>query len=96
MATEIIQVEVAYALPEQQWVLVVDLTQPATVAYALDAVAGLEPFAGLDLGTMPVGVFGEVVERSQQLQALDRVELYRSLHQDPKTARRLRAQRAGS
>lgn len=88
---EMLEVEVAYALPEQQWLLLLSLSPGATVADALNAVAEQEPFSGLDLEQMPVGVFGEVAVRSQVLQAFDRVELYRPLHQDPKAARRLRA-----
>ncbi len=71
--------------------MLLSLPPGATVADALDAVADREPFSGLDLDQVPVGVFGEVAVRSQALQAFDRVELYRPLHQDPKAARRLRA-----
>lgn len=87
-------IEVVYALPEQQWVHAIDLPANATVADALAAVAELEPFAQLDLDAATVGVYGEVVERTKQLEAYDRVEIYRGLHQDPKTARRLRAKQS--
>lgn len=90
----LLEVEVAYAEPEQQWVVPLSLPEGATVAEALVAVALLEPFSRLALEQMAVGVFGEVVAHSQVLQAFDRVELYRPLHQDPKAARRLRAAQA--
>lgn len=87
----LLDIEVAYAEPEQQWVVPLSLPEGATVADALAEVMQLEPFSRLELDQMAVGVFGEVVASSQLLQAFDRVELYRPLHQDPKAARRLRA-----
>ncbi len=88
----LLDVEVAYAEPAQQWVVPLSLPEGATVADALAEVAQREPFSRLELSQMAVGVFGEVVAPSQVLQAFDRVELYRPLHQDPKAARRLRAE----
>jgi len=85
------QIEVAYAEPQQQWVQLVELPEGATVAQALAAVATQDPFERLDLAQMPVGVFGEEVQREHPLQPFDRVELYRSLRLDPKEARRQRA-----
>lgn len=90
----LLEVEVAYAEPEQQWVVPLTLPEGATVADALAEVVALEPFSKLELDQLAVGVFGEVVAPSQVLQAFDRVEVYRPLHQDPKTARRLRAAQA--
>lgn len=90
----LLEVEVAYAEPAQQWVVPLSLPEGATVADALAGVTQLEPFSRLELDQMAVGVFGEVVAHSQVLQAFDRVELYRPLHQDPKAARRLRAAQA--
>ncbi len=87
------EIEVAYATPAQQWVIVLQMEPPATVSDALAAVSQQQPFANLNLADMAVGVFGEVVQRDQVLQPYDRVELYRPLHQDPKAARRARAQR---
>ncbi len=94
-----IQVTVAYALPEAQFDVPLELPLGATVADALAAVADQAPFAELDLRTCPVGVFAEPVEdRSRALTPGDRVEIYRELLLDPMAARRERAaaQRAGS
>ena len=85
------EVEVAYALPQQQWVQVLDLPQGSRVVDALAAVATLEPFARLDLAQMPVGIFGELVEPDRLLAPFDRIELYRPLLVSPKEARRQRA-----
>lgn len=85
------KVEIAYALPERQYVVSVSLPAGATVADALRAVAGQTPFDALDLDSLPVGIFGDRVERSHRLEDRDRVEVYRPLAVDPREARRRRA-----
>jgi len=86
-----IQVEVVYALRSRQYLERLELPAGATVADALQAVAGRPPFDALDLDAMPVGVFGDRVERDRVLTNGDRVELYRPLEIDPREARRRRA-----
>lgn len=88
---ERIDVEVVYALPEQQYVHSLTLPAGATVADALDAVRGRPPFDALALEQMPAGIFGDRVERGRCLQTGDRVEVYRELVIDPREARRRRA-----
>lgn len=85
-----LHVRVVYALPELQVSVAVALPEGACVVDALAAVATREPFAGLDLASVPVGVFGEQVSRSTPLRDGDRVELYRPLLIDPRDARRRR------
>lgn len=87
-----IPVSVAYALPEQQWVVELTLPEPARVSDALAAVAAQAPFDQLALEQIPLGVWGVPATRSQRLKAHDRLELYRPLEVDPKTARVQRAQ----
>jgi putative ubiquitin-RnfH superfamily antitoxin RatB of RatAB toxin-antitoxin module len=70
------------------------LAQGSTVDDVLTLAAADADFAPLDMAHTAVGVFGRVVQRNQRLQEGDRVELYRPLAEDPKTARRRRA-RAG-
>lgn len=86
-----VDVEVVYALPAQQYVECLTLPAGATVADALDAVRGRPPFAALALEQMPVGIFGDRVERGRSLQTGDRLEVYRQLVIDPREARRRRA-----
>jgi putative ubiquitin-RnfH superfamily antitoxin RatB of RatAB toxin-antitoxin module len=88
-----VKIEVAWALADKQTVAEVELQAPATVADALAAVRhrGLPLDADFDFEGA-VGVFGELVEPSRQLREGDRVELYRPLQVDPKTARRRRAE----
>lgn len=88
-------VELVYALPERQHRVHLELESGARVEDALAAVARIAPFSELDLETMPVGIFGRMVQRSDQLQPEDRLELYRPLLMDPREARRRRAAGAG-
>ncbi len=84
-------VSVAYALPDRQWVVEIELASGATVADALAQVADGEPFVDLDLAALTVGVYGEPAARQQPLRPHDRIEIYRPLLVDPKSARRQRA-----
>ncbi len=88
---ERIDVQVVYALADRQHAVAVELPAGATVADALAAVAAIPPFDGLDLETVPVGIFGDRVGREQRLEPHDRVEIYRPLLLDPREARRRRA-----
>jgi hypothetical protein len=87
-----IEVEVVYALARRQHLVPVVLPAGATVADALRAVAARPPFDQLDLDTVPVGIFGDRVNRDRRLEPRDRVEIYRPLAIDPRQARRQRAQ----
>ena len=88
------RVEVAYALPDTQYVIELTLADGATVADALRKSKPQPGFVGLDLEQMRVGIYGSVVpDRNQRLEEGDRVEVYRPLTVDPMTARRLRANR---
>jgi len=86
-----VNIEVVYALPDAQFCVSLDLDAGAVVEDALNAVASARGFCGVDLSVAPVGIYGRVVEREQTLAEGDRVEIYRPLAVDPRTARRLRA-----
>ncbi|MGR9108109.1 MAG: RnfH family protein [Gammaproteobacteria bacterium] len=87
----LIRVEVAYALPERQVLLPLDLEPGSTVRSAIEISGILEQFPEIDLARNCVGIFGTVCALDQKLGPGDRVEIYRPLHQDPKDARRRRA-----
>jgi putative ubiquitin-RnfH superfamily antitoxin RatB of RatAB toxin-antitoxin module len=86
-----IPVEVAYALPEKQVILGVDVAVDATIEEVIRMSGILEQFPGIDLGKNKVGVFGKPGQLSDTLQAGDRVEIYRPLIADPKEVRKKRA-----
>jgi putative ubiquitin-RnfH superfamily antitoxin RatB of RatAB toxin-antitoxin module len=96
METALLQVEVAYAEPNQQLVLPVELPTEATLAEALIAAlpALQAAFPTVDFTMLAVGVWGEAANLERVLQAGDRVELYRPLTADPKLARRTRVDQA--
>jgi len=86
-----IGIEVTYAEPHRAIVKAYRLPLPATIDDALRRAAADPDFAGIDLTGAAVGIFGRVLAPGQALADGDRVEIYRPLAADPKTARRARA-----
>jgi putative ubiquitin-RnfH superfamily antitoxin RatB of RatAB toxin-antitoxin module len=92
MATEDrVNVEVVYATVKRQEIIKVGVQQGATVDDAIEESKLLILFPGEPLGSCQTGIWGRPVERTQVLSSGDRVELYRPLLNDPRTARRERA-----
>lgn len=89
-----IVVEVAYALPEKQYLQRVTLQQGATVEEAIRASGLLELRTGIDLSKNKVGIYSRPVKLADVLQDGDRVEIYRPLIADPKELRRQRAEKS--
>lgn len=97
VAPAMIEVDVAYALPQRQWLLRVALPAGSTVADAVER-SGIRAQVAQYLGVDAVeesgfGVFGQAVTPETALRAGDRVEIYRPLQCDPKQVRRERAAR---
>ena len=89
-----IAVEVAYALPDKQEIVMLEVA-PGTTARDAVKRSGIDRhFPGLDLETAKLGIFGKAVKDSQPLQSGDRVEIYRELIADPKEVRKRRAAEA--
>lgn len=85
------RIEVAYALPDRQRLITLDVAEPITVREAIEQ-SGIEQFfADIDLTIQQVGVFGQLASLDDPLHEGDRVEIYRPLIADPKTMRRERA-----
>ena len=89
---ETIDVEVAYAEPERQFLRRITLAAGATIADAI-AASGLEGELGIDVSSLATGIWSKPKPRDAPLADGDRVELYRPLLADPKEARRRRATR---
>ena len=85
------QVEVAYALPDEQVIIPVEVEEGATLRSAIERSGLLERFADIDLEKSKVGVFGKLSKLDNPLRARDRVEIYRPLIADPKEVRKKRA-----
>ncbi|WP_313397225.1 RnfH family protein [Atlantibacter hermannii] len=89
-----ITVEVAYALPEKQYLRRVTLDAGATVEQAINASGLLALRTDIDLAKNKVGVYSRPVKLTDALSDGDRVEIYRPLIADPKELRRQRAEKA--
>lgn len=83
--------EVAYARPDRQLILSVDVSAGATPIDAVRDSGILDEFPEIDPERAKMGIFGKLVRKDQPLQAGDRVEIYRPLVADPKEVRRQRA-----
>ena len=99
--TELITVEVAYALPQKQLLKTISVAPGTTALEAVKMSGILESFPEIDANSDTMGVFSQVLgtkgldEPAQyQLQPMDRVEIYRPLIADPKEVRRRRAAEA--
>ncbi len=97
---DLINVEVAYALPHQQKIIAL-LVKPGTTALqAVERSGIVKFFPDIDMSELKLGIFGqslgnkgENTAASHILHQGDRVEIYRPLICDPKDARRKRAEK---
>ena len=89
----LLEVEVAYALLERQFLKAIKLERGATVREAIVASGVLSEFPQIDLESVSVGIFSKRITLDAPLADGDRVEIYRPLLVSPTEARRLRAQR---
>lgn len=93
MAAELINVEVAYARPDQQVIVAVSVPAETSAEQAILASGILERFPEIDLSQQKVGIFSQICTLQKILNNGDRIEIYRPLLQDPMTARRNRLQK---
>jgi putative ubiquitin-RnfH superfamily antitoxin RatB of RatAB toxin-antitoxin module len=85
-----ITVEVAYAKPDEQKILVVKVPEGATIEQAIHASGILTFFPEINLEKQKVGVFSKSCLLSDVVYEGERIEIYRPLLIDPKDARRKR------
>ena len=91
---DLLAIEVAYALPDRQSLLRLDVPAGTTVEQAVQRSGLLEQYPDIDLAEAAVGIFGKQVPATTEVKSGDRVEVYRPLIADPKAARRKRAAKA--
>jgi len=84
-------VTVAYATPERQLEIALQVEESCTVAWAIRRSGILEQFSEISLATAIVGIHSKKVALDASLKPYDRIEIYRPLLIDPKQARRQRA-----
>ncbi len=85
---EKIDVEVCYALADEQTVMPARIDAGQTVEHAIEQSGILGQYPEIDLKINKVGVYGKLVRLDAPLQPGDRVEIYRPLIADPKESRR--------
>ena len=80
-----ISVEVAYALPDESFLVSLTLPAGSSVADALEASQIQFRYPGISLADL--GIWSRPVERTAPLNNGDRVEIYRPLELDPNEQR---------
>lgn len=90
-SAETFKVEVAYARPDVQVIIPVQVEPGTTIADAIRLSKIMEAFPEIDLDVNKVGVFGKLGKLDNPVRAGDRVEICRPLVADPKEVRRKRA-----
>ncbi len=89
-----ISVELAYALPDVQALLKIDIQTGSTVQQAIEQSGILRQFPQIDITQDKVGIFSKVCKLDRVLSQGDRIEIYRPLLIDPKQRRREKAEKA--
>lgn len=92
--SELIHVEVVYALPHEQRVLSLTVEKDLTVEAIISKSGVLEMYPEIDLKVNKTGVFSRPVKLDATVRDGDRIEIYRPLIADPKEIRRKRAEQA--
>lgn len=90
--SEIISVEVIYALPNQQIPIRLDVQQGTSVQQAIELSGVLRQFPEIDLSRNKLGIYARLAKPETVLRDRDRVEIYRPLIADPKEVRKKRAE----
>lgn len=87
------RVEVAYALPQRQTIVALDVDLGCTALEAAQRSGIDREYPEISWQCVRLGVFGKVLDEPAQyvLREGDRVEIYRPLLIDPKVVRRQRA-----
>ena len=88
-----INVEVAYALPDEQKIIALKVEPGSTAYEAVIRSKIVEIFPQINPDSDPMGIFGKSIRdpKTEVLKEGQRVEIYRPLIIDPKVARANRA-----
>ena len=95
-----IDIEVAYARPDKQKILLVSVPEGTTAMEAAEISGIVSEFPEIDLSSAKMGLFGKHLgtkglagPEEYILKPRDRIEIYRPLLVDPKEVRRKRAEK---
>ncbi len=87
-----IRVEVVFALPQQQELVLLELPEGATARQAAERSGLLQKYPDINLdGQNKLGIYAKLAKPDTVLRDRDRVEIYRPLIADPKAVRKKRA-----
>lgn len=89
----VISIEVAYGLPEKQFLIALEVVEGTTVLEAINQSGVLVANPTINLTKQRVGIFSRFVELNEVVKSGDRIEIYRPLLIDPKEARRAKAKK---
>lgn len=89
--SEMLRLEVVYALPNKQEIVALKLPAGTTARQAVEASGLLQKYPEIDLAKNKLGVFAKLTKPDAALRDQDRVEIYRPLIADPKEVRKQRA-----
>ena len=97
----VISVEVAFARPDKQKIVALDVPAGTTAQQAVELSNIADLFPEIDLDKLKLGIFSQTLGTKglaaadvYVLKARDRVEIYRELIADPKEVRKRRAAEA--
>ncbi len=90
--SEQINIEVVYALSDQQTLLRQSVAAGTTVGQAIEQCGVLGKHPEISLAKNKLGIFGKLTKADAVLRDKDRIEIYRPLIADPKEVRRQRAE----
>lgn len=94
MATNMLTVEVVFALPDKATALTLSVPEGTTVYDAVVSSKIAEQCAEIDLNNLVLGIWNRTCKLDKQVADGDRIEIYRPLIADPKESRRRRAEKA--
>ncbi len=86
--SDMISIEVLYALPHEQTLLKLQVPQGCTVAEAINISGMRGKYPAIDPAKNKIGIFSKLSKADAILRDRDRIEIYRPLIADPKEIRR--------
>lgn len=89
-----IQIEVVYGTPTKQKILTLTVDARINVEQAVEQSGIKDIFPEIDLKVNKVGIWNRAAKLTDQVNDLDRIEVYRPLLADPKEVRKRRAEKA--
>ncbi len=88
---KLLDIEVVYALPDEQRVFALQVSEQTTVEEAIEQSGVLQAYSDIELGQQAIGIFSKQTKLDATLRQHDRIEIYRPLLGEPREIRKQRA-----